>query len=172
MLTLRLMFKPVLSNVERWSELSVSGQELRVSHCEMKILEHYMVQLCEATNRDYSQHLFRSKRALSSKITEIFRWSLRGILGKLTPHAQSFCLPFIRDGSFRSFDEGELEFAMTDAFGTEIFRSLTDTSYNTKAQSGNKCPWATISLLHCPPLKIRFQLAGIRGSSKRFTPYL
>ena len=82
-----------------------------------------MQQLCEGTNRNYSRHLFRSKRALASQIAEIFRWSLRGLLGKLTERAQTFCLPFIRDGSFRSFTAGDLDYAMTAA---EIFQSLTE----------------------------------------------
>ena len=125
----------VISNVEQWFDLNMTSQDLRVSHCEMSTLEHYMQHLCDATHRDYSRHLFRSKRALASKIVEIFRWSLRGMLGQLTQRAQKFCLPFICDGSFRSFNKAQLEFAMTAAFGAEIFRSLTDTSYNTKACS-------------------------------------
>jgi len=77
----------VMSNVEQWFDMNMTGQDLRVSHCEMSTLEHYMQHLCDATHRDYSHHLFRSKHALASKIVEIFRWSLRGILGKLTQRA-------------------------------------------------------------------------------------
>ena len=130
-----IVCKPVIANVEQWLQLSISGQVLRVSHCAMPTLEHYMQQLCDGTNRNYTRHLFRSKHALASQIADIFRWSSRGLLGKLTERAQTFCLPFIRDGSFHSFTVGDLDSAMTAAFGPEIFQSLTDTSYNTKASN-------------------------------------
>ena len=116
-----LLCVPVIVNVEQWLELSISGQVLQVSHCAMPTLEHYMQQLCDGTNHNYSRHLFRSKHALASQIANIFRWSLRGLLGKLTECAQTFCLPFIRDGSFQSFTVGDLDSAMMAAFGPEIF---------------------------------------------------
>ena len=116
-----LLCVPVIVNVEQWLELSISGQVLWVSHCAMPMLEHYMQQLCDRTNHNYSHHLFRSKHALTSQITNIFRWSLWGLLGKLTECAQTFCLPFIRYGSFQSFTVGDLDSAMMAAFGPEIF---------------------------------------------------
>ena len=89
----------------------------------MPMLEHYMEQLCEQTNCNYTRHLFRSKHALASQIAEIFRWSLQGLLHKLTEHAQTFCLTFIRDGSFQSFTVEDLNYVMTAAFGPKIFHS-------------------------------------------------
>ena len=41
----------------------------------------------------------------------------------LTEHAQTFCLTFICDGSFQSFTVGDLDYAMTAAFGPKIFHS-------------------------------------------------
>ena len=120
-----IVCKPVIANVEQWLELSISGQVLQVSHCTMPMLEHYMRQLCDGTSHNYSHHLFQSKHVLASQITEIFQWSLQGLLSKLTEHAQTFCLPFIHDSSLQSFTIRDLNYAMTAAFGPEIFQFLT-----------------------------------------------
>jgi len=117
----------------QWLNLSKNGQDARVSHCTLPVLEQCVQELCNATNRDPARRLFRSKHALASNIGDIFRSCLRGMLGLLTPRARHFCLPFIRDGSFTSFTAQDLHAQMTAAFGEPVFRSLVDVSYNTKA---------------------------------------
>ena len=69
------------------------AQDTRVGHCDLEMLEGSMQRLCKLTNCDYTRQLFRSKRALASKIGDIFRWSLRGLPGQLTPRAvmSPFC---------------------------------------------------------------------------------
>lgn len=110
----------------------MNAQDTRVSHCDPAMPEHYMQRLCELTNRDWSRYISRSKHALASKIGEIFRWSLRGILGELTARTQKYCLPFVRDGSFCNFTESDLLCVFSEAFGTDIIHSLIDISHNTK----------------------------------------
>src|ERR1700733_11407115 len=106
--TLLCVFYPVKHTMTQWLNLSKNGQDARVSHCTLLVLEQCVHEqcvheLCNATNRDPARCLFRSKHALASNIGDIFRSCLRGMLGLLTPRARHFCLPFIRDGSFTSF---------------------------------------------------------------------
>jgi len=61
----------VLTCVQQWMELSMSAQDTRVGHCDLEMLEGSMQRLCNLTNRDYTRQLFRSKRALASKIGDI-----------------------------------------------------------------------------------------------------
>jgi len=123
----------VKDTLTQWLNLSMSGQNACVSHCMLPVLEQCVGQLCLATNRECACHLFRSKHTLASKIGDIFRWCLRGMLGYLTPRARHFCLPFICDGSFSSFTMQDLHAHLIAAFGEPIWKSLTDVSYNTKA---------------------------------------
>jgi hypothetical protein len=97
----------------------------------------------------------RSKHALASKIVEIFRGSLRGMLGSLSARALHYTLPFVRDGSFISFTIPHLTSLLDDAFGSDIFRSLLDISYNTKATSMVRRPVHPTSNTHnvqTPPM--------------------
>jgi hypothetical protein len=130
---------PVKLTLTQWLNLSMSGQDARLSRCTLPVLEQCVHDLCNATNRDLTRHFFRSKHALASKIGDIFRWCLRGMLSSLTPRARHFCLPFIRDGSFSSFTMQDLHAHMTTAFGEPVLLSLTDVSYNTKAVQMARC---------------------------------
>jgi len=110
---------PVRSLVEQWLHLSVSGQDKRVSHCSMSMLEDSIRKLCDLTNRDFCRYVLRSKSVLASNIGDIFRCTLRGLLGKLRPRACTIvCLLYPSD----------LDGAMKTAFDVEIFCSLTDVS--------------------------------------------
>jgi len=62
------------------------------------------------------------------------------MLGKLRPRALHSCLPFVRDSSFKLFDPSDLDCMMKAAFGVEIFRSLIDVTYNTKACNMARLP--------------------------------
>jgi hypothetical protein len=62
------------------------------------------------------------------------------MLGNLRPCALHNCLPFVRDSSFKSFDPSILDCVMKTAFGDEIFCSLTDVTYNTKASNMARLP--------------------------------
>jgi len=138
--TIVILVLPVHSLVEQWLHLSVSGQDCRVSHCSMSMLEESIRKLCDLTNRDFQRYLLRSKGVLASNIGDIFRCTLCGMLGKLRPHALHSCLPFVRDSSFKSFDPSDLDCAMKTAFGDEIFCSLIDATYNSKASNMARLP--------------------------------
>jgi len=141
----------VQSLLNWWLELSMSGQDTRVSHCAMPALEQCMQQLCNATNHDPTRHVFRSKHSIASKIGDIFRSCLWGMLGYLTPRARNFSLPFIRDASFLSYTVQDLHVNMSRAFGDTIFQSLTDVSYNTKASQMVRSRIASKVSIHRSP---------------------
>jgi hypothetical protein len=90
----------VLAIIERWLQLSRGAQVTRVSHCDFSALER---EICVPTNRSYTRRSFRSKQALASEICDIFRSSLRGMLGQLSSRAMHYALPFVRDRSFNQF---------------------------------------------------------------------
>jgi len=118
--TIVLLVLPVQSLAEQWLDLSVNGQDCRVSHCSMSMLEESIQKLCDATNRDFQRYLLCSKGVLASNIGNIFRCTLRGMLGNLRPHALHNCLPFVQDSSFKSFAPSDLDRVMKTAFGDEI----------------------------------------------------
>jgi hypothetical protein len=62
--------------IKNWLDFAKSGQDARVSHCDLSVLEDYMRKLCLATHRNYDCRPFRSKQALASEIGDIFRSSL------------------------------------------------------------------------------------------------
>jgi len=141
----------VKQTLTQWLNLSMSGQDARVSRCTLPELEQCVHDPCNATNRDSARHLFRSKHALASKIGDIFRWCLRGMLSFLTPRARHFCLPFICDGSFSSFTMQGLHVHMTAAFGDRLYHS--DNPQDPYMAKGNSCvhPQNTVSTANILP---------------------
>jgi hypothetical protein len=88
------------SLLQLWLNLSKTGQDARVACCDLTTLEDSMQRLCSLTNRDYNRCSLRYKDALASEIGDIFRSSLRGLLGSLSQRALHYTLPFVRNGSF------------------------------------------------------------------------
>ena len=82
------------------------------------------------SNMTVDRFLFHSKARIASKISEIFRSTLHG---ELSPRAMLKTLPFVATKSQHALQRHELISTLSQYFGEEIFRSLTDVTYNTKA---------------------------------------
>jgi len=110
----------VVTLLRNWLHLAKSGQDTRVAHCAFTTLEDYHQKLCVASNRDYARRSFRSKQVHACEISDIFRSSVRGMLGELTERASQYTLPFVRDYSFRHCSKSDLHSLMIAAFAMRI----------------------------------------------------
>ena len=86
------------------------------------------------SNMTVDRFLFHSKARIASKISEIFRSTLHGELSpRAMLRAMLKTLPFVATKSQHALQRNELISTLSQYFGEEIFRSLTDVTYNTKA---------------------------------------
>jgi hypothetical protein len=120
----------VVTLAEHWLTLHMGSQDTRVSRCPLGVLETHVTSLCELSKRQVPAYLTRSSDAMAGKIGEIFRATMRVIVGRATARAQAYVLPFAVDSSspyLHTVDQFKAH--LEDLFGPEIYRSLTDPSY-------------------------------------------
>ena len=120
----------VVSLAKHWLTLHMGSQDTRVSKCPLSVLEMHVKLLCELSKRQVPAYLTRSSDAMAGKIGEIFRATMRVIVGRATPRAQAYVLPFANDSSSPCLHNvDQFKAHLEHLFGPEIYRSLTDPCY-------------------------------------------
>jgi hypothetical protein len=120
----------VVSLAQHWLTLNMASQDIRVSRCLHNVLEIRVNSLCELSKRHLPAYLTRSCEAMAGKIGEIFRATMRAIVGRATSRALAYILPFVVDSSSPYMHNiNQFKAHLEDLFGPEIYHSLTDPSY-------------------------------------------
>jgi hypothetical protein len=120
----------VVSLSNHWLSLNMRSQDTRVSKCPLPLLEVHVKSLCELSKRQVPAYLTRSSDAMAGKISEIFRATMRVIVGRATSRAQAFVLPFASDSSSPYLQSvSQFNAHLQVLFGPEIYSSLTDPCY-------------------------------------------